>query len=241
MFVGLALTPAGAAAEPDGAPNSEFFAGYERIDELPPRAAPLNDTVSRPPPPVPVRPTHFTDRPLALEAMLGAGTPVGLVGGVLEYSLVDPVAIGAGVGTGVAGPEGAVILNLRPLFWNGRAAHAIGATLAWSGGNWDDSPVEILPDMGHQSSEARALEQHRTYTFAQWVQVDAGYELRTRGGFSLRVAYGVAWLAAPGDYQCRVRNGTEVPCSAGQQENTPKPFSVSIPTMTLSLGYAFEL
>jgi hypothetical protein len=172
--------------------------------------------------------------------MLGAGTPVGLIGGVVEYSFLDPVALGAGVGTGAAGPQGAVILNLRPFFWNGRlAAQAIGASVAWSMGNWDSRGFDpLLGSLDHRSAEVRAMDQHGTSSFAQWLELDAGYELRTRGGFVLRVASGLAWLVTPGDVQCRIRNGNEVPCSAG---STTKPFSQSIPTFTLSLGYAFEI
>jgi hypothetical protein len=74
-----------------------------------------------------------------------------------------------------------------------------------------------------------------TVDFAQWIQADFGYEIRTRHGFSLRAAPGAAWMVNSDDIRCD-QGGTAVRCAAlSRGDRAP----VVIGTFTISIGYAF--
>ena len=58
---------------------------------------------------------HFEDRPFQIESRLGLSTSVGEIGAVVEYNLLERVALGAGVGANIWGPEVGAHLRLRPI------------------------------------------------------------------------------------------------------------------------------
>ena len=201
-------------------PEHGYWGGYELAPPAPyVRAQSLASYDWDPPPPV-----HFDDRPWTFETMLGFGTPVGLLGGVLEYTPADVFSFGAGAGFGPGGLEGGVLFDVRPFRWGKTTkAHALSIGGAYSVGGWTDF---------WQTVDQGLSDPHYASGFAQWAQFDVGYELRARGGFSFRVATGAAWMLNPGNVSCR--SGVGTPCTLDPYGNDP------IFTLSVSIGYSLE-
>jgi len=151
----------------------------------------------------------FEDRRLLLGSMLGAGTPVGLIGGVAMYSAVDQVALGVGAGSNLSGLQFASMVTLRPLVApRPNGAHAFTIMAAWSMGPWFGYAFEYGLGIDQQSVDWTSKRAH-------WFSFDGGYELVHRRGFWFRTAWGAAWMLNPADAYCLVREtNTRIDCGS---------------------------
>jgi hypothetical protein len=164
--------------------------------------------------------SSFTDHPFTLGMRAGWGTSVGLVGLVAEYNLLEPLALGAGVGLNGPGVEFGAHLKVRPVTWKtmrGRA-HAISLEGAYSRARYS-SVVSSIGGFGichGDSSDPDDLcyEAQRSTPWVNWVAADVGWETVWPSGLSLRTATGAARLASP-DPGCEVQ-GEEAPCARGE-------------------------
>lgn len=176
---------------------------------------------------LPAQRFRFTDRPLTLNAVVGAATPVGEAGAVAEYSVDRRFAIGAGAGANPHGPVFGVLASYRALVWERAAAHALVLGLALSEGS--NTRPEFLSFVGEYGQII-----HSMHTY--WVQSDIGYELLDSGGFHLSIATGVAIPVAVNDVSCTLGSSgdSKVPCTGG----TGKAYA-PLWTMTLIMGFGF--
>ncbi len=187
------------------------------------------------------------ERPFSVEAVMGAGTLVGEVGVLMGYTLHPRVSFVGGIGWGLEGaPQGGFGARLRPLTsQRTRKQHSMIAGLGLSMGRYEVRAVDralgtvlgrLFDSMGHpgpcERPEDECDEQppeptdERTVAFARWVQLDAGYEFRKKGGFTLLVAGGLAWLTNANECE---NHGA--PC----EDTSP----ILFPTLTASVGHAF--
>jgi hypothetical protein len=131
--------------------------------------------------------TPFESRPTALYAVLGLGTPVGLVGAELEEMILPNWALSLGVGWGAANaPQGAAML--RWLGGSQWSKFTIGAGI--SGGQFKWMDLACFYDTCPTKSGTVA-----------WGNVEIGGELRTPSGFALRYFGGYGHIIA-GDLVC---------------------------------------
>lgn len=109
-------------------------------------------------------------RPLALEMHAGFGTPVGLFGGIVEYSLSPLLGIGAGLGIGVESFTGstqhaALVGRLRPA--RGKNI-ALEIGVAYSIADQYQRPAPFARTEYPEISSVDGL--------AHWAQVEFGFE-----------------------------------------------------------------
>jgi hypothetical protein len=129
----------------------------------------------------------FESRPTALYAVLGLGTPVGLVGAELEETILPSLSLSAGVGWGAANaPQGSAML--RGLIGGQRSKFTIGAGI--SGGQYKWTDLSCFYDTCPTKSGTVA-----------WGNVEIGGEHRFPGGFALRYFGGYGHIIA-GDLVC---------------------------------------
>jgi hypothetical protein len=156
--------------------------------------------LAEPATPATPEPVRFTSRPLTFNAMIGLGTPVGGLGGVVEYNLSSRFAVGAGAGVswyssnitnGLPGPvQIAALVRYRAAVFEGTVvAQALDVTGALSTGRF------IYPAFGGGGDGSSVTER------AYWIQAALEYELVTRGGFRFATGPGIALLAAASDVQ----------------------------------------
>ncbi len=147
-------------------------------------------------------------RPLAVEGVLGFGTPVGYAGVMLEYSPHPRfiASVGAGIGGGTentdclkSGYSGvcegpfsdrvqlAAMGRVR-LFWVGSTAMTVGAGASGGGYSWDEFTTD---EPAHKSADR-----------AYWANVEVGGEHRAQSGFSARWFVGLADMLNPGALHC---------------------------------------
>lgn len=72
---------------------------------------------------------------ISLTAALGAGAPLGMVGGALELRFFDRISVDAGGGLGFAGPQFAAMSRLK-LVGGFRARHSLWFGFGWSAGDY---------------------------------------------------------------------------------------------------------
>jgi len=152
----------------------------------------------------------WTRRRFAIEAHAGEGTPVGVIGGVVEYSLSSAVALGLGAGTGLrdlgAPFYGALVARFRAI---ASEHNALVLGTAYS---------------------VNAREAHEAWL--HWLQADLGWEGRTEMGFLVRLTVGTALLLNPGSAGCAFRVD-------GQNVCDPPEKVTLLPTWDLAVGYSF--
>jgi len=122
--------------------------------------------------------------------MLGAGTPVGGLGGVLEYNLAPRFALGAGVGA--SWTDGGSLLGSLQVGALGRFR------LALSEGNQVAQAFDLVGGFstGHFVYPIFPGDGPSWSGQAYWVQPGLEYELVTRGGFRFASGIGAAIVAA---------------------------------------------
>jgi len=238
-LLGMSLaTTASVAFAQDAAPYEYPPYEYQHPDTLDlPEGEESLAREPEPPEPVGER-FDFDQRRLAVGAMLGFGTPVGLVGVVAMYTPVTPVSLGVGAGTNDHGLQLSAMATLRPFSWARRnAAHAISLTPAWSTGPWKAFHLDL--GMAHDGPEERAQYLRHAVDQAHWLQFDGSYELMTRGGFWLRAGYGAAWMLNPGDAHCEfLQTGDDAPCQGNVKGDEPDS---GIITVTIVLGTTLDV
>src|SRR5688572_10909092 len=118
-------------------------------------------------------PDRWRDRPFAIWGQGGVGTPLGLVGGMLEWSPHRMVAIGAGAGFDFAGVQYGVMPRLRLILAESVAFHmGLGA----SGGRWK----KFCFLSGCSDMDYRVVDN------AVRANIEAGFEGRTEQGMTWR-------------------------------------------------------
>lgn len=168
-----------------------------------------------------LRPVDFTDSPFALALVLGFGTPVGLVGGTIDYSIDPHLALGGGAGVTLGGPEVTGLVRVRPeITANRDRARALVFQGAFSMARYR------ALDFGDEVPDDVVTGADRAF----WLEGDIGYELRSKGGFAFLVAGGIASLLNPSALTCR-RGSARLLVSCPHS-------SYFVPSITLSLGYA---
>jgi hypothetical protein len=167
--------------------------------------------------------THFDDRPVQAEVRLGFGTSVGLVGLAAEYSLLDPLALGMGIGTNAYGWQWEAHARLRAFVFrrNSGRLHAMTLEGAFSRGKFRS--VSLVPCVHTCQDEARIAPAP-----VSWAQAELGWEMRAPTGFALRLASGFAWPIAEPAWRCE-------PQTAGCDG---MPDAV-IAVLSVALGYSF--
>jgi hypothetical protein len=206
---------------------------------LPANASPAEDRGLEVTPSTPLRAQRFVDKPFALQGILGFGSDVGLVGMKGQYTVLDALALGGGVGINASGhPQLAAFANFRPITWsNKKSVNALSLMGGYSTGKYEAYDIS---DFSFMSSMSHSSEPEPRYVVdrAHWLQVDVGFERQFARGFSFRSAIGAAYLLNQGSAYCRNSRSPHetLPC-AGETRGTP-PDKLLF-TMTLALGYAF--
>jgi hypothetical protein len=157
---------------------------------------------------------RFGQTPLHAEARFGFGTLVGFAGGTLGYNLHDRLEVGAGAGWASGGLALAAYARGRPIRGMGRGSlHALTVELGYSTSAYDEfepfAERQVLSDRAH------------------WFQFDLGWETQAPGGFSFRLAAGLATLLNPSGLYCENGEGEREECSPGAR---------CLPTFTIGLG-----
>ena len=148
------------------------------------------------------------DKPVAVHAILGLGTPVGYAGAMVEYSPHPVVAIGAGAGlgggtentdclaSGVAGVcdgplsdrvQLAAMARFRVMRWE-ELAFTVGAGASGGGYSWDEFTTD---EPAHKSAD-----------LAYWGNLELGVEYRAESGFTARGFSGFAHMLNPSALEC---------------------------------------
>lgn len=201
--------------------------------------APLSDY--RMPEPAPVEPApqrqrRFDAAPFELSLELGLGTPVGLLGVVAEYNLLDELALGAGLGLNDHGPIWAVRARARPLIGVSRAGtlHALFVEAAFSRGQYAGMPSLGLSAMceGNPDDPDSPCYSVRVVPEAvSWAQFELGWEARFTSHLTLRTALGVARALNQPSWRCE----HDGPVSCDGEESPARTLFVQ----SFALGWAF--
>lgn len=131
----------------------------------------------------------FESRPTAVYAVLGLGTPVGLVGVEMEETILPNLSLSAGVGWGAANaPQGAAMI--RWLGGGQRSKVTIGAGISGGTYKWTEFCLDDC-DNGPATKSGTVA----------WGNVEIGGEHRFWSGFALRYFAGYGHIIA-GDLVC---------------------------------------
>ena len=132
--------------------------------------------------------SEFQNRPTAVYAQLGLGTPLGFAGVEAEHMVTPDYAVSVGAGYGTGGPQAAAMLRL--LAGGDRSKFSLGAGV--SGGKYTWRDYLGFPDDEGPPRKAGTV---------AWANVEIGGEHRFRNGFALRYFGGYGRLIA-GDLVC---------------------------------------
>jgi hypothetical protein len=130
--------------------------------------------------------SEFEARPTAIYAQLGVGTPLGFIGVEAEHVVLGTLAVSAGAGVGLAGPQAA--LMARTLLGGDRSKFVIGAGLSGGRYRW----AEFCIDAKGCTQKAGLV---------GWGNLEIGGAHRFRSGFALEYFGGYGHLIA-GDLAC---------------------------------------
>ena len=178
-------------------------------------------------------------RPLALEAHLGIGTPVGFAGGFVDYGLSEAFTVGAGAGAGSGpGPDYLSLHVGAGARWRALLGELNAGYLAleYSTGGYRYFQDYASPPIVGDSS--RHTDTHITAERAHWLEASAGWEHRWRSGVVFRAYYGAAFLINPGDRSCveeTYESGELVETSSCEPDH-----ETVLPFFGVALGYAFR-
>ena len=155
----------------------------------------------------------WSERPLALEAHAGLGTPYGLGGLALDYTPIRWLSLNAGAGAGMDGLQTALMLRARYPF--GRLAPTVSGGISY--GDFKEYGG-FFHDVQH------------TVDGAMWAKVDLGLESRWSGGVRVRAYGGLGQTLTAAD--CRAEDDTDKSVSCSGE-------GIEIFYGGLALGYGF--
>jgi hypothetical protein len=140
--------------------------------------------------------TDWNRNPFLLEAHLGVATPVGVFGGMLEYSPIENFSLACGAGTNGYGLQTACMARARSFFSPGRTGYfAAGASMGphkqTESTNLGLLSALIAPFAA--GSHGKADEAEYVWEQAIWANFEVGLEMRSGGG-SFRPYFGIAWM-----------------------------------------------
>jgi hypothetical protein len=186
----------------------------------------------------PVRkyPTRFDDQHFGIEARAGFGTDVGLIGIVAEYTPIDWITVGGGIGDNPWGVIGGVHARFR--LYEPQALlglrRALTLEVGYSRGRYSTLPwTDVFASLCEGSPSdvgGNCYRPNVTPEVVNWGQVELGWETRHRSGISFRPAIGIATLLGQPEWKCTVESGS-APCVAGK---LPVPTTV---VLSLALGF----
>ncbi len=133
--------------------------------------------------------SEFQNRPTAVYAQFGLGTPLGFVGAEAEHMVTPDYAVSVGAGYGTGGPQVGAMVRL--LAGGDRSKFVIGAGASGGNYNWQDYLDLSFDDRGPI----------RKVGTVAWANLEIGGEHRFRSGFALRYFGGYGRIVA-GDLVC---------------------------------------
>ncbi|MBI3206626.1 MAG: hypothetical protein HYZ29_34135 [Myxococcales bacterium] len=160
----------------------------------------------------------WTDRPIALEAQLGLGAPLGLVGVAVDLSPSAGFSWNLGAGVSAHAPSlqlgTAVRLRLIPT-----TGFAVGAEGGLAFGRYAEPSECPRPDCPPTYSWERAV----------WGHVGLMLERRSASGLSLRWSFGSAGIF----------NVTQADCVRCDATDEPNMWDTTVPYTLVAAGWAF--
>lgn len=159
----------------------------------------------------------FESRQLALDATVGAGTPLGVGGLSLEGSPVPALVMSAGVGMGTEGVRGAFAVGPRFVFLE---HGAVDLNLGYAVGN--HRAGDNLGNLGGLARTAPTAGASDIIASAHMFTMSMHARYRTKGGVQAGFMVGVSKIMNENDF------------AAGNQ-------NVWLPYVGASVGYAFSL
>ena len=189
------------------------------------------------PPEPEVKGFGFSERVATVNAMMGFGTPLGLVGGTLELNPVSWLALGAGAGMNGEGLQLAVLARGRPWAWE-RKKRALALTLGAALATGPHRPFAFDPLFGSLDHSGTANQRvEHVFDRVYWFQPDAGFELQAKSGFHLVVSQGVAFpLGYSGEHCEFAKSDVPTACASGPSRGASKPDTLW--TVTVMVGHA---
>jgi len=163
--------------------------------------------------------SEFQNRPTAVYAQLGLGTPLGFAGVEAEHMVTPDYAVSVGAGYGTGGPQAAAML--RMLAGGDRSKFVIGAGVSGGRTIWTDWA-------GFPDDEGAV----RKIGTVAWGNLEIGGEHRFRNGFGLRYFGGYGRIIA-GDLICEAGNRYDV-CVANHKDD-----GYNLIYTGIAVGYAF--
>lgn len=146
-------------------------------------------------------PTPFTAHRLVFDMHLGVATPYGGIGGALDASIADWLAVEAGAGASSGGAQFAVMPRLRLVV--GRAERnaigfgygvSVGRHVSGAGGDGLSAPLSALDESPPDT---------KVWDRAWWSNAELSWERRpVDGGVAVRVYGGVATIRNPDAFRC---------------------------------------
>jgi hypothetical protein len=123
---------------------------------------------------------------LAVELQAGAGTPLGVGGLALSVDLRKQIALEAGAGWSVDGPQAALMTRFRRVTGPWGAGLGVGGSVGPYKHGWDD--VDPL------TGKANNVHQEASWHPGWWINVEGFTEWRGLSGWRVRGGAGFAWL-----------------------------------------------
>jgi hypothetical protein len=169
---------------------------------------------------------------IAVDGVVGLGTPVGFGGVDVEYTPVPWLTLSAGLGANAEGAQEALGARLRGIPRPGVAmAFGVGAS---TGPYATVEPLIAFFD---------DPQQHYRWTRAYWLNVDFSIERRWDNGLEMRWFLGLASLLNSSATSCishdpEAGNGEDRPCSTDAPRDV---FAGFIPYFGYALGFASPL
>jgi hypothetical protein len=130
----------------------------------------------------------FEAKPTAVYAVVGFGTPVGLMGAEIERTLEPHWTISAGGGWGLSGFQGSAMTHFL-LGDSSQSRFAVGAGISGGKYTWKESCLIDCDDPAEKTGSV------------MWGNLEVGGEHRFFGGFAIRYFAGYGHVVA-GDLVC---------------------------------------
>lgn len=216
---GMALSPQDLPPEARDAQPPGGAHATDRLISDDPNADPMgwaNDTVDER--------RHFDDRTLHLGIGTGLGTPVGLIGVLVEANVLDGLAVGAGAGVASWGPAGGAFMRLRPFVWGGQGERVLHAFTLQSSYTYMLHGKEPLTDVDigfFQCEGSSSCEPEPDFVPhpGHFLSLSAGFEHALVSGWSFRYDFGFASALNESEWECAFGD-TPTPCTRYAPDDT---------------------